>query len=201
MLFSDFPPSLARFIRSRLHRALPPPFEDTHEAWEDRNLAAMAAIARLTPMNTGEALLAVQAIAAEAHASDVLESASQHRDDVQLAAKFRAQSAQMIRQAMQVRKELRITQAERREAERWHAEEMEREAARGEPAAQPDTVPPSSQTMGQNPTTRSYETDLGGFPRFGAAPSLGSRPLPGLPGAATGLFPPRPPGPGLRDAA
>ncbi len=198
MLFTDFPPSLVRFIRSRLHRALPPPFEDTQEALEDRNLAAMAAIARLTPMNTGEALLAVLAIAAEAHASDVLESASQHRDDFQLAAKLRAQSALMIRQAMQVRKELRITQAERREAERWHAEEMEREAVQDEPDAQPDTAPQPSQVMGQNPTARSGETDLAGFHRFGAAPSLGLSPLPG---ASTGLLPPRPPGTGMRDAA
>jgi len=134
-LFATIPASLTRFILGQLHRALPPLRDDMAEERELRDLVAKVAIARLTPMNTAEALLAVQAVAAEAHASDCLQSVGQFRDDFARVAQCRAQSALMIRQAMQLRKELRLVQEERRTAEHWWGE---MEAIRAEVAGATD---------------------------------------------------------------
>jgi len=176
-LFATIPQPLSRFILSQLRRSLPPAVMDTAEELEVRELVAQAAIARLAPANTGEALLAVQAIAAEAHASDALQSVHQHRDDFRRVAQCRAQSALMIRQGMALRKELRAVQAIRLDALREHEEAMEAaalaaaiagdaEATREDSAEQQDpadaglegATPDNSQTVRQIPTVRSRET-------------------------------------------
>ncbi len=175
-LFATTPQSLSRFILRQLYRSLPPLRIDTPEEHEDREIASMAAIARLAPANTGEALLAVQAIAAEAHASDALQSVHQHRDDFQRVSQCRAQSALMIREAMAVRKELRTMQKSRLEALLAHEEALAYAAGLlvedapspdgTDPVAEPDPARPDagdgaeiSQDMGQNPTDRSRETE------------------------------------------
>lgn len=175
-LFATFPPSLRRAIECELHEALPPPLDDTPEEREIRDLVAMAAIARLTPMNVGEALLAAQAIAAEAHARQALQLAGRHRDDFQRVAQCRAQSAMMSRQATQLRKTLRSVQEERRWAEYLHQQDLKTaETARAEeapPDAKPDaeirrpawdwlreTRRRQSHVMGQNPVHRFHETE------------------------------------------
>jgi activator of HSP90 ATPase len=83
-------------------------------------------------MNTAEALLAVHAIACEAHASSALREAVLHHQDIRLVGQARAQSALMIREAMQVRKELRVMQEERRSAEHAHQQRVEAEEREAE---------------------------------------------------------------------
>ncbi len=201
-LFATFPPPLRRFIEREVHAALPPPFDDTQEERDIRDLVAMAAVARLTPMNMGEALLATQAIAAEAHARQALQSAGRHRDDFRLVAQCRAQSAMMTRQATQLRKTLRSVQEERRWAEYLHQQDLQAaETAREEeaPDAKPDaemrrpawdwldeTRRRQSRGMGQNPDYRSYETKSGisGVP--GVANSSDDADLAVLAGLAAG---------------
>lgn len=142
--FSTIPAPLARFIHGKLFRSLPPPPDDTPETLEARNLLALASIARLAPMNAAEAELAVQAVAVEVHANDALQSASQNAGDDRKVAQGRAQSAMMTRQAVQLRKILRMMQEDRREAE-WH-DQMRREAE--DAAAQAANVePPAEQAM------------------------------------------------------
>lgn len=136
-LFSTIPAPLTRFILGELYLALPGLAEEPEDTREIRKLAAMAAIARLTPMNTGEAMLAVQAVASEMHATGALQEAVLHRGDIRVVAQCRAQSAMMTRQAMQIRKELRIVQEARRGAEDWQAAKDRAEAAERE-AAEPD---------------------------------------------------------------
>lgn len=179
-LFPTIPASLTRFILGHLYDALPPPPDQDPETLDARNQVALAAIVRLTPMNTAEALLAVHAIASEAHAGSALREAVLHREDIKVVGQCRAQSAMMIRQAMQVRKELRAMQEVRREAEdeqqqRIEAAEREAEdaALRADEAApapfmrrlaqrrQAATKPGASHATGQSPNIRSVRLDRG----------------------------------------
>ena len=197
-----------------MHEGLPPPLDDTPEEREIRDLVAMAAVARLTPMNMGEALLATQAIAVEAHARQALQLAGRHRDDFQRVAQCRAQSAMMSRQATQLRKTLRSVQEERRWAEYLHQQDLQAaETARAEeapPDAKPDaemrrpswdwlheTRRQQSHVMGQNPAQRPYETQsrISGVP--GVANATDERDLAVLAGLTAvparnhGVLPPR----------
>lgn len=179
-LFANIPAPIARYLLGQLHKALPPPSDDDPNALEMRNIAAQVSIARLAPMNTAEAQLAVHAVACEMHAQDALQDAVRHQLDVKVRGQCRAQSALMIRQAMQVRKELRMMQDIRHAAEQRRQEEIE--AAEREAAAtaeQTDEVVsppfmrrlahrrqtgmdrPKYQNMRQNPTKRSIETESG----------------------------------------
>lgn len=174
-LFTAIPQPLSRFIRSQLRRSLPPAVMDAPEDLEVQELVAEAAIARLAPANTAEALLAVQAVAAEAHASDALQAVHQYRDDFRRVGQCRAQSALMIRQSMALRRELRAVQEIRLEALRQQEEVMEAAALAaamagdtGEAASGPresvgpetdDSAPDESQNTRQNPTPRSRETN------------------------------------------
>lgn len=133
-IFATIPTSLMRFILGQLYSALPPVPGQDPDTLEARNQVALAAIARLTPMNTAEALLAVHAIACEAHASSALREAVLHHQDIRLVGQARAQSALMIREAMQVRKELRVMQEERRSAEHAHQQRIEAEEREAEEA-------------------------------------------------------------------
>lgn len=179
-IFATIPASLTRFILGQLHGALPMVPDQDPDTLEARNQVALAAIVRLTPMNTAEALLAVHAIACEAHASSALREAVSHREDIRVVGQCRAQSALMIREAMQVRKELRAMQAERRSAEHEHQQRIEaeeREAEEGlrradEPAPAPfmrrlaqrrrdGNQPKMSHDKGQNPNIKSMRLDHG----------------------------------------
>ncbi len=172
---STIPASLHRFVLFRLYQALPPPPDALPETLEACHDIAKLAVARLGPMNIGEALLAIQAVASEAHALDALSGASLHHHDPVQVQRSRAQSALMTRQAAQARKELRITQEARWEAERQRRAEIEAENQAAEDSekradetmvvpfmrrlAQRRVAAQKSHDMRRNPVTRSHETD------------------------------------------
>ena len=130
--FPKMPANISAFITSQLWRALPPPPDDRPETCETRNVIAMASVARLGPDNTMEAALAVQAVGAQAHATDCLAAINEHRDDFRKAAQCRAQSALMMRQAAQALKELRILQEDRAIALAYRRAETEATARHAE---------------------------------------------------------------------
>src|SRR5476649_1778950 len=76
---------------------LPPPLDDSPEALHTRNLAAIAKVAALLPVNANEADLAAQCIAARAHAEDLLRLLRQHADDIGLVMRLNAQYGSMVR--------------------------------------------------------------------------------------------------------
>ncbi len=182
--FDKIPEKIAIFITAQLYRALPPPADDRPEAREARDVIAMAAIAKLGPVNAAEATLAVHAVAAQAHATDCLVAINENRDDFRRAGQCRAQSALMMRQAVQTLRELRELQecriatfarraaeieAERRQveaeaeeraqAEREHAAAAQAESAPTEP--QPAHDAESSHDTTQSANTRDHETRTG----------------------------------------
>jgi hypothetical protein len=155
--FPSIPPRLSRFILAQLCASLPPPPDDDPDTREARDLIAMTAITRLGPANAAEATLAVNAIAAQAHATDCLRAATHHHDDFRKAAQCRAQSAMMMRQAALALRELRTLQETRMMlmAAREDAE------IRQAPAACPETPAATDATTA--------EPDVPGLPRFAQA--------------------------------
>lgn len=122
--FPALPATLAQEIFASLCAALPPPLEDTQASQDSRDIMAMEAVAALVPADAAEAMLAVQAVAAEAHARDCLRLANEHRADIRTAIRCRAQAASMMRQMHKALRSLHQAQAQRpprealREAER-----------------------------------------------------------------------------------
>jgi hypothetical protein len=92
---------------------LPPPLDDTHEALRARNLAAIAKVAALLPVNANEADLAAQCIAARAQAEDLLRLLRQHADDIGLVMRLNAQYGSMVRTSLSAHGRLMRVQAER----------------------------------------------------------------------------------------
>jgi hypothetical protein len=92
---------------------LPPPLDDTPEGLRARNLAAIAKVAALLPVNANEADLAAQCIAARAQAEDVLRLLRQHADDIQLVMRLNAQYGSMVRTSLSVHARLMRVQAVR----------------------------------------------------------------------------------------
>jgi hypothetical protein len=137
-IFPSIPPKLSSFITCQLYLALPPPPDDTPDTIEARDLTAMAAVVRLGPANTAEALLAVQAVAAQQHAIDALQSVAHYHSDFKKVGQCRAQSALMIRQAATALRELRALQETRltllaeQEAEQDAKTDMPRDDAEAE---------------------------------------------------------------------
>lgn len=172
---STIPASLHSAVLFQLYQALPLPHDALPETLEARNDIAKLAVARLGPMNMGEVLLAIQAVASEAHALDALSGASLHHHDPVRLQRSRAQSALMTRQAAQARKELRITQEARWEAERQRQAETEAATQAAEESdrradeamvvpfmrrlAQRRVAAQKSHHTGRNPVMRSHETD------------------------------------------
>jgi hypothetical protein len=107
------PPPIAREAYARLCTLLPPPVPDTPETRADRNEAAMEAVADLVPANAYEARLAVEIVAADAHAMDCLRLAAQHCDVVVTTLRCRAQATAMMRQVRSTRLLLEREQAAR----------------------------------------------------------------------------------------
>src|SRR5450432_783194 len=96
---------------------LPPPLDDTPEALHTRNLAAIAKVAALLPVNANEADLAAQCIAARAQAEDVLRLLRQHADDIGLVMRLNAQYGSMVRTSLSVHGRLMRVQALRQKRE------------------------------------------------------------------------------------
>ena len=78
----DLPADLEQEIRAELTARLPPTVDGTLDSLQARDLFALTAVADLKPHNRAEAMLAVQAITATAHAHHYLYLAGQHRADV-----------------------------------------------------------------------------------------------------------------------
>src|SRR5450432_207699 len=96
---------------------LPPPLDDTPEALHTRNLAAIAKVAALLPVNANEADLAAQCIAARGQAEDVLRLLRQHADDIGLVMRLNAQYGSMVRTSLSVHGRLMRVQALRQKRE------------------------------------------------------------------------------------
>ncbi len=106
----NLPPAVAREVFANLCATLPPPVADTAETCEIRNVAAMAAVAALHPVDAFEVRLAAEAIAADAYTMDCLRLATEHRDDLMKTFRYRAQACAMMRQVQRTLRALRALQ-------------------------------------------------------------------------------------------
>jgi len=82
-----------------LRATLPPPIENTPEAWEARDRVALGIVGALRPANVAEADLAALHVAFSDHAGDCLRRAAQHAADPQRARTLLALAASMGREA------------------------------------------------------------------------------------------------------
>src|SRR3984893_15306462 len=96
---------------------LPPPLDGAPEALHTRNLAAIAKVAALLPVNANEADLAAQCIAARAQAEDLLRLLRQHAGDLGLVMGLNAQYGSMVRTSLSVHGRLLRVQALRQKRE------------------------------------------------------------------------------------
>jgi hypothetical protein len=96
---------------------LPPPIDDSPAALQTRNLAAIAKVAALAPVNANEADLAAQCIAARAQAEDILRLLRQHAGDINLTIRLNAQYTSMVRTSLSVLGKLTRIQAQRQKRE------------------------------------------------------------------------------------
>jgi hypothetical protein len=96
---------------------LPPPIDDSPNALHTRNLAAIAKVAALAPVNANEADLAAQCIAARAQAEDILRLLRQYAGDVNLTMRLNAQYGSMVRTSLSVLGRLTRIQAQRQKRE------------------------------------------------------------------------------------
>ncbi len=81
---------------------LSPPIDDSPEALNARNLAAIAKGAALLPVNANKADLAAQCIAAQAHARKMLRLLRQCTDDIGLTLRMNARYGSMMRTSLSV---------------------------------------------------------------------------------------------------
>jgi hypothetical protein len=96
---------------------LPPPLDDSREGLRARNLAAIAKVAALLPVNANEADLAAQCIAARAQAEDILRLLRENADDIALVIRLNAQYGSMVRTSLSVHACLMRVQAVRQKRE------------------------------------------------------------------------------------
>jgi hypothetical protein len=113
----DLPAQAYRHLVHTLIPLLPPPADDTPEALQTRNHAAIARIAALAPVNANEAELAAQCIAARAQAEHVLRLIRQYADDITWVVKLNAQYAAMLRASLAAHSHLMREQQQRRKRE------------------------------------------------------------------------------------
>src|ERR1700733_7240711 len=113
----DLAPHLYYQLVYTLTDLLPPPLDDTPEALSTRNLAAIAKVAALLPVNANEADLAAQCIAARAQAEDMLRLIRRNADDIGLVMRLNAQYASMVRTSLSVHGRLMRVQALRQKRE------------------------------------------------------------------------------------
>ena len=92
---------------------LPPPPADTQEALHTRNLAVIARVAVLLPLDANEIDLAVQYVLAQAQAEDLLRLRHQHAGDIGLTTRLNAMHGSLVRTSLLVRAQLVKAQAER----------------------------------------------------------------------------------------
>jgi hypothetical protein len=113
----DLPSHLYYQLVYTLTDLLPPPLDDTPQALRTRNLAAIAKVAALLPVNANEADLAAQCIAARAQAEDTLRLLRQHAGDIGVVMRLNAQYASMLRTSLSLHGRLMRVQALRQKRE------------------------------------------------------------------------------------
>jgi len=96
---------------------LPPPLDDSSEALQARNHAAIAKVAALLPVNANEIDLAAQCIAARAQAEEMLRLIRQNAGDIGLVMRLNAQYGSMVRTSLSVHGRLMRVQAARQKRE------------------------------------------------------------------------------------
>jgi hypothetical protein len=114
---SDLSTNLYYQLVYTLTDLLPPPLDDTPGALRARNLAAIAKVAALLPVNANEIDLAAQCVAARAQAEDILRLLRQHADDIQLVMRLNAQYGSMVRTSLSLHARLMRVQALRHKRE------------------------------------------------------------------------------------
>jgi hypothetical protein len=100
-----------------LTQLFPPPLDDSPEALNTRNRAAIAKVAALLPVNANEADLAAQCIAARAQAEDILLLLRENAGDIRLVMRLNAQYGSMVRTSLSVHARLMRVQAARQKRE------------------------------------------------------------------------------------
>jgi hypothetical protein len=144
----DLSPPLYCQLVYTLIDLLPPPLDDTQEALNARNHAAIAKVAALLPVDANEADLAAQCIAARAQAEDILRLIRQNADDIELVMRLNAQYASMVRTSLSAHARLMRVQAVRHKRETidgaanqdaWAQHIAQRSMLR---VVDPDTAPP-----------------------------------------------------------
>ena len=135
----NLPAAIALETYASLCGSLPPPVPDTPESRAARDDGAMQAVAVLRPANAFEARLAVDVIAADAHAKDSLRLAAKYHADLSAMVKCRAQFALMMRQMHSALRTLQRMQAARQNADAASAATEERRTQPATPA--PTTTP------------------------------------------------------------
>ena len=113
----DLSPHLYYQLVYTLTDLLPPPLDDTPEALNTRNHAAIAKVAALLPVNANEADLAAQCIAARAQAEAILRLLRENADDIGLVMRLNAQYGSMLRTSLSVHARLMRVQALRQKRE------------------------------------------------------------------------------------
>jgi hypothetical protein len=113
----DLSTHLYRQLVYTLTDLLPPPLDDSSKALRARNLAAIAKVAALLPVNANEIDLAAQCIAARAQAEDVLRLVRQNAGDIGLVMRLNAQYGSMVRTSLAVHGRLMRVQAVRQKRE------------------------------------------------------------------------------------
>jgi hypothetical protein len=179
----DFPIALAREVFARLCASLPPPREDTPEARAVRDDLAYAAVEAYYPIDAAEAELAVQIVAANAHALDALRFAGlpgKSEDEIR---RCRAQGNSMLRTAQGAVRALERRQATREKAQNaMHPAAMERAGYWFKSVSMPEATP-------QPPPPEAAEPDGDHVPRGGSVrdhlpAASGADPHPGPPADA-----------------
>ena len=106
-----------RHLTQTLIALLPPPVQDTPEATETRNHAAIARIAALAPVNANEAELAAQCVLTRAQAEHVMRLIRIHDDDIKLVIRLNAQYLAMVKLSLAANNRLVREQQQRRKRE------------------------------------------------------------------------------------
>jgi hypothetical protein len=176
----DFPIALAREVFARLCTSLPPPRDGTPEARAVRDDLAYAAVEAYYPVDAGEAELAVQIVAANAHALDSLRLAGLPGKSEEDIRRCRAQGNSMMRTAQSALRALERRQASREKAQNaMHPAAMERAGYWFKSVSVPEATP-------QPPPAEAAKPDGALVPRGGSVSdrrpaASGADPHPGTP--------------------
>jgi hypothetical protein len=105
------PAGIARHIVETLFSVLPHPASSPPQERAIREQGAINALVALRPMDAFEAHLALQVVAAEAHAGECLRLASQPGQSTQMILRCRATAASLMRQVLEGERLLKRQQA------------------------------------------------------------------------------------------